>query len=99
MHILNQTVSIREVQRQYKDVVATVQKSKKPVVVMNRSQAQLALINLEQLEEYERLKMFASLEKLRAQNQDIPFDEAFTEITEEVKSVRKQRHAKATRRR
>lgn len=93
MPILNQTVSIREVQRQYRDVAAAVKKAKKPVVVMNRSQAQLALINLKQLEEYERLKAFSVLEDVRVANRDIDFDAAYTDITSEVEFVRQNRHA------
>lgn len=93
MQILNQTVSIREVQRQYKDVAATVKKSKKPVIVMNRSQAQLALINLKQLEEYERLKAFSVLEDVRVANRDVDFDTAYADITSEVESVRRERNA------
>lgn len=94
MQILNQTVSIREVQRQYKDVVATVQQASQPVIVMNRSQAQLAMINLQQLEEYERLKLFSIFEKIRADNQSVKIQKGLSDITAEVEVVRKQRHAR-----
>ncbi|MEX0895857.1 MAG: hypothetical protein WDZ94_02865 [Patescibacteria group bacterium] len=96
MQLLNKTISIREVQRQYKAVAESVQKSKKPIIVMNRSQAQLALINLKQLEEYERLKNFAFLEELRSNNRNFRFDDAFSDITAEVESVRQRQYEKTS---
>lgn len=89
--MLNQTVSIREVQRQYKDVVSTVQQASQPVIVMNRSQAQLAMINLQQLEEYERLKLFSMLDKARTNNQSVRLQEGLSDITAEVEVVRESR--------
>jgi len=94
MQAVSQTVSIRSVQRQYKDVALAVQKSKSPIIVMNRSQAQLALLNLKQLEEYRRLKSFAFLEEVRAQNKNIDPQEAYADITAEVELVRQDRYEK-----
>ena len=97
MQFINQTISVRDVQRQYKDVALLVGKSKKPLIVMNRSQAQIALLSLKQLEEYERLKFFYSLEDIRSKNKDIDFNESYNDITAEVESVRKKRYAKTSR--
>ncbi|OGJ39422.1 MAG: hypothetical protein A3A82_00665 [Candidatus Pacebacteria bacterium RIFCSPLOWO2_01_FULL_47_12] len=97
MSFLNKTVSIRSVQRQYKDVVAAVQNSDRPIIVMNRSQSQLALISLELLDEYERLKSFAFLEAIRIQNKDADLDQSFSEITQEVEVNRLKRHEETSR--
>jgi len=96
MPLLNQTFSTRDIQRQYKTVVSAVKKSNKPILVMNRSQAQLALINLKLLEEYQRLKSFAFLESIRAQNKQIDFNQAFDEITTEVGIIRQQKYEEKT---
>ncbi|NCN82746.1 MAG: hypothetical protein GW947_02150 [Candidatus Pacebacteria bacterium] len=96
MPYLNKTVSIRSVQRQYKDVVATVQNSDRPVIVMNRSQSQLAMISLELLDEYERLKSFAFLESIRTKNKDLAAVAAFREISQEVESSRLGRYEKTS---
>jgi len=92
MQLLNKTVSIRDVQRQYKDVAVTVGKSSRPIIVMNRSQAQLAMISLKQLAEYQRLKAFYFLEEVRATNKDVDFDDAYNDISSEVESVRQERY-------
>jgi PHD/YefM family antitoxin component YafN of YafNO toxin-antitoxin module len=99
MSLLNNTVSIRDVLRDYKNVVTTVNNSNKPVIVMNRSQAQLALINLSQLEEYERLKSLDFLKTVRSKNKKVSFSTAFSDISEEVESVRQKRHVKTSGRR
>lgn len=96
MSLLNQTVSIRDVQRQYKFVAAAVQKSDKPIIVMNRSQAQLALISLKLLEEYKRFKSFIFLESIRTKNTSIDFNDFFGEITKEVENVRQQNYEEKT---
>ncbi len=98
MPYVNKTVSIRSVQRQYKDVAAIVQNSDRPIIVMNRSQSQLALISLDLLEKYERLKSFAFLESIRSQNRDVDVAAVFDEITQEVESSRLGRYEKTSSR-
>jgi prevent-host-death family protein len=57
-------VSVRQVQRQFQQVVTKVNQSKHHVIVMNRSQPQVAILSLAQLKEFERLQF---LEKVRAE--------------------------------
>lgn len=92
MQLLNTTVSARDVQRSYSEIADAVMKSNKPVLVMNRNQAQMALLNLKQLEEYQYLKSFAFLESLRVKNKHVDFNTAFTDITDEVEAVRATHH-------
>lgn len=92
MPLLNQTVSARDVQRQYRDVVKIVEKSDKPVVVMNRNKAQFALMSLEILEEYKRLKLFAVINDIQSRNKGKSIEESYDEITSEVEKTRRKNY-------
>ena len=89
MSILQQTISARDIQREYRQIVKKVQNSDKPVIVISRNQPQLAMINLKILEEYQRLKDFAFLDKIRSKNKNKSFVGLLDEIDQALTMVRK----------
>lgn len=86
------TISAREVQRRYKKVFETVKKTRRPVVVMANNTPQAAIISLEMLEEYNKIKdekeLFRIIDEIQAKNADKDFDEVYKDVTKDVEEVR-----------
>ncbi|MEK9143793.1 MAG: type II toxin-antitoxin system Phd/YefM family antitoxin [Patescibacteria group bacterium] len=93
------TVSAREIQRGYKKVFDTVKKTKKPIVVMANNTPQAAIISMDILEEYNRIKedqeLFALIDEIRARNTEKTIEEVEKDATEAVEEVRKKIYEKA----
>lgn len=94
MNLLSQTISARDLQRQYKSVASRVQKTNQPIVVINRNQPQLALINIQTLEKYQRLLDFSVLNPIQKSNTSVDFSQSFSDISKEVETVRQKQNAK-----
>lgn len=91
---LTNTVSARDVQRQYKKIFARVNRTKKPVVVISDNKPQAAIVSLDMLEEYERARDFAVIDEIQALNRDKDPDEVMRDVTEAVEEVRQEMHGK-----
>lgn len=92
------TVSARDIQRGYKKVFDQVKKTKRPVVVMANNTPQAAIISLEMLERYNRLKqeqeLWDAIDQIRAKNKDKNQDEVMKDITADVEDVRQRLYEK-----
>lgn len=82
------TVSARDMQRNYKSVVARVQQSNKPVIVISRNKPQMALIKPEELERLQRIADFSVFYEVQAKNADKDPDEVYRIVTQAVEEVR-----------
>lgn len=86
------TISARQIQRSYKKVFEKVKKTKKPVVVMANNKPQAAIVSLDMLEEYNKIKdeqeLFRIIDEIQARNADKNFDEVYKDATEAVEEVR-----------
>lgn len=87
------TISAREVQRQYKRVFESVKKTKRPVVVMANNTPQGAIVSLDMLEEYNKMKedqkLFKIIDEIQAKNTGKTEKEVWQDATEAVAEVRK----------
>lgn len=61
---LPRMTSVRELQRNYRQLAEVVKKTKKPIVVMNNNQPDIALVDIKHLEEFERIDN--ELEEMKA---------------------------------
>lgn len=86
------TISARDIQRGYKKVFEKVKKTKKPVVVMSNNKPQAAIVSLDMLEEYNKIKeeqrLFEIIDEIQAKNTDKDFDEVYKDVTKDVEEVR-----------
>lgn len=90
--LLKNTVSARDLQRNYKQVVGRVKQSDEPMVVLRYNQAEFALINLELLKKYRQQQAFKIIDEIRLKNknQKVDFETAYQEITDVVEEVREE---------
>lgn len=90
------TTSARNVQRNYRNVVDNVKKTKKPVIVISRNQPEVAIVDLDTFTE---LQGFAAIDRLRDRNADKNPDEVLKNVTKIVEEVRQKRYdaAKSSR--
>lgn len=90
------TVSARDVQRNYRKIVERVKKKNQPVVVIRKNQPEVAIVSLDILAEYKELKTstfdWTIVDRIRALNADKDPDEVYKEVTEEVEKVRQERY-------
>jgi prevent-host-death family protein len=49
-------ISTRDIQRNYKEIFEQVKQTKKPVVVMNQKEPQVAIVSLDDLDELQKLR-------------------------------------------
>lgn len=88
------TISARDIQRGYKKVFDSVKKTKRPVVVMANNTPQAAIISLEMLEDYNKLRsdqeLFAIIDEIQAKNRNKDPDEVWEDVTQTVKEVRRE---------
>lgn len=93
------TISARNIQRGYKKVFDTVKKTKKPIIVMANNNPQAAIISIDLLEEYTRMKedqeLFRIIDEIRARNTDKTIEEVQKDATEAVKEVRQKIYEEA----
>lgn len=93
------TISARDIQRGYKKVFDTVKKTKRPVIVMANNNPQAAIISIDLLEEYTRMKedqeLFAIIDEIRARNVDKNPDEVLADVTRDVEEVRQKIYEEA----
>lgn len=92
------TISARDIQRGYKKVFDRVKRVKKPVVVMANNDPQAAIISLDMLMEYNRLKqdeeLFTIINEIWAKNRDKDPDGVLTDVTGDVEEVRQKIYGK-----
>ncbi|GEM_PF-515278 len=92
------TASARDVQRNYRKVIEKVKKTNKPVVVISRNQPEVAIVSLDVLEEYERLKKetvdWSFVDEIRALNADKDPDKVYKDVKEEVETIRQEMYEK-----
>ncbi len=92
------TISARDIQRGYKKVFDRVKRVKKPVVVMANNDPQAAIISLDMLKEYNRLKqdeeLFTIINEIRTKNRDKNPDEVLADVTGDVEEVRQRIYEK-----
>ena len=92
------TISARDIQRGYKKVFDTVKRVKRPVVVMANNDPQAAIISIDMLEEYNRLKqdeeLFAIINEIWAKNRDKDSRRVLIDVTGDVEEVRKRIYEK-----
>lgn len=88
------TISARDIQRGYKRVFDSVKKTKRPVVVMAKNAPQAAIISLEMLEDYNKLRsdqeLFAIIDEIQAKNRNKDPDEVWEDVTQSVEEVRRE---------
>lgn len=93
------TISARDIQRGYKKIFDTVKRTKKPIVVMANNNPQAAIISIDILEEYTRMKedqeLFAIIDEIRARNTDKTIEEVERDATEAVEEVRQKIYEEA----
>jgi prevent-host-death family protein len=65
------TVTVRELQRNQKDVIERVKKTKQPAVVVNQDEPQVILMPLDAAREFERLQRKEALERLLAFSEEM----------------------------
>jgi PHD/YefM family antitoxin component YafN of YafNO toxin-antitoxin module len=74
MKNLGYVVSIRHVQRYIQEVIAKVKRAPRPIILMNRTQPEIALVSLEQLKEFKRLqfqeKVTREVQKMKLKDAD-----------------------------
>lgn len=97
------TVSARDIQRNYRKIFDQVKKTQKPIVVISNNKPQAAIVSLEQLAQYEadrrRARMFTLIDSIRERNKNKNPDELYRDITKEVEEVRQKRYEKRAGRR
>lgn len=95
---LPSTVSARDIQRGYKKVFDTVKRVRRPVVVMANNDPQAAIISIDMLEEYNRLKqdeeLFTIINEIWAKNRSKDPDEVLRDVTGDVEEVRQRIYEK-----
>lgn len=93
------TISARDIQRGYKKVFDAVKRTKKPVVVMANNNPQAAIISIDLLEDYNRMKedreLFAIIDEIQARNADKTVEEVEGDATEAVEEVRQKIYEEA----
>ncbi len=86
------TISARAIQRGYKKIFEKVKKTKKPIVVMANNEPQGAIVSLEMLEEYNKLKsdleLFSIIDEIQAKNKDKDPNTVLEDVTRDVEEVR-----------
>src|SRR5882724_1518836 len=50
------TISTRDIQRNYKEIFEQVKQTKRPTVVMNQKEPQVAIVSLDDLDELQKLR-------------------------------------------
>lgn len=92
------TTSAREIQRNYRKVVEKVKKTNQPIIVINRNKPDVAIMSIDALQEYNRLKSdkldWSIIDEIRALNADKDPEEVYKEVTEEVEAVRQEKYEK-----
>ncbi len=93
------TISARDIQRGYKKVFDAVKRTKRAVVVMTNNRPQAAIISVDALEEYKRMKedqeLFAIIDEIQSRNRDKTVEEVERDIAKDVTEVRKKIYAEA----
>lgn len=87
---LTNTVSARDVQRQYKKIFARVKRTKKPVVVISDNKPQAAIVSLDMLEEYEKLQGWQVIDEIRARNRGVNPNQVEKDVNQAVEEVRQE---------
>ena len=88
------TVSGRDIQRQYKKIFAKVKKTQKPIVVISDNKPQAAIVSLEMLEKYEKLSGWAIIDEIRTQNQGVDPRQVEKDVNQSVEAVRQEMYDK-----
>jgi len=95
VNVFSNTVPARQFQRGYKKVFDRVRRTGEPMVVMANNQPQTAIVSLEMLFEYQKMKLeqeaFAAIDRIRYRNMDKNPDEVYVDVTEEVERMRRKR--------
>lgn len=87
---LTNTVTAREVQRQYKKIFARVNRTKKPIVVISDNKPQAAIVSLDMLEEYEKLQGWQVVDEIRARNRGVNPKQVEKDVNQAVEEVRQE---------
>ncbi|MBI4130334.1 type II toxin-antitoxin system Phd/YefM family antitoxin [Candidatus Roizmanbacteria bacterium] len=100
MSLINtNTISAREIQRNYRQIFNRVRKTNKPVVVISNNKPQAAIVSMDMLGKFNQLQQeadaFRLIDAIRNRNEKKNEESAYKQITEEVEQVRKKRYEKA----
>lgn len=96
------TVSARELQRDYKSVFSKVQKTKKPIIVISNNQPQAVIVSLDSFNELSenlnRQLLWDTITSIQSRNLDKNPEEVERDVMDAIKRVRMKMYAKATSR-
>lgn len=85
---LTNTISAREMQRNYKKIFDRVKRTKEPVIVISNNKPQAAIVSLDVIADYQRERDFTFLKEIWAKNKNADSKKAMKDITEVVEEVR-----------
>ena len=88
--LFTNTVSAREIQRNYKKIFQKVKRTKQPIVVISDNTPQAAIVSMEQLREYEHMRAFSVLDDVWVKNRGLDTEKEEAFITHMVKEVRQE---------
>lgn len=100
LSILN-TVSARELQRDYKSVFAKAKKTKQPIMVISNNEPQIIMLSLETFKHYadslSRQELWETIASIQADNPNTNEVEVEADVLSAIKRVRMKANDKSSR--
>ncbi len=92
------TTSARNIQRNYREVINKVIRTKKPVIVISHNQPEVAIIDMKTFSDYTKFRNqqadWAFLGDVWERNKHLDPDKVYKDITEIVEEVRQEAYEK-----